>query len=136
VLAGIGLLHIPQHTVSREMSKSVELMAIKESAQVSGHLYFLVGSIEQTDSYDYRYKDGDGSRCGRVSKFSPRIVEDGNLTDRGFIRYYQDYKIYDDNILDVVWRLIFGPAQDKIADGEEHMDIYVPNGTVDRTIQV
>lgn len=140
VFAGASFAYTPNYVIKTEMTKSFELMGVKESTrftgQLHGQLFFLTASIEEADSYDYRYRDGDGSRLGRISKFSPRVVEADNLTTTGFAHCYQDYRVYDNsNVIDVVWRLIFGPI-DKVAEGKERMDMYVPNGTVDRTMQV
>ena len=130
-----GNFHVWQnqpYTTTREVTQSLDLIAVKENTRFSGHFFFLSGSMEQSDYYDYRYIDGIGSRLGRISKFAPLIVEDANLTDKGTLRRYQTYRTVDEQ--HGIIKFLYGDLPKKSAVGQEEVEIYVPVGSVDRTM--
>lgn len=128
----ICVLQNQPYTTTRELTQNLDLIAVKENTQFNGHFFFLSGSMGQSDYYEYRYIDGIGSRLGRISKFAPLIVEDANLTDKGTLRRYQTYRTV--NEMHGIIKFLYDDLPKRSAVGQEEVEIYVPVGSVDRTI--
>ena len=130
-----GLYSVPS-VDSRELIKEQKLIALGESVRFAGKPIFLTTNVVQEDYYDYRYTEGSGYKNGRISKFTPYIEERDDLHNTGRMLFYQRYKTYHaQSIRDQIWEFLYNP-NGKIAQGNQEVDIYVPNGTVDKTIKV
>jgi len=134
--AFVPALYSVPHTNSRELTKEQQLVAIGENVRFAGRTVFLTPNIKQEDYYDYRYTEGAGYRNSRISKFSPYIEENSTLKDTGRMLFYQRYETYQaQSTWDQIWEFLYNP-KGKIAQGSEEVEIYVPNGTVDKTIGI
>jgi hypothetical protein len=130
-----GLYSVPS-VDSRELIKEQKLIALGEDVRFAGKPLFLSANVVQEDYYDYRYVESSGYKNGRISKFIPHIEESDNLNNTGRMLFYQRYKTYQaQSIWDRIWEFLYNP-NGKVAQGDQEIDIYVPNGTVDKTIKV
>jgi hypothetical protein len=118
--------------VDREISQSYDLVAVKQTVRTNGEVYFLSGSLEEGDYYEYRYRDGSGTRSGKISRYVPLIIEDETLKNTGNLYYYRSFRDYEEN--QGIWKLLFGSGGGKDYFTDQQIEIRVPNGTVDRTM--
>lgn len=132
-----GILHVWQsqpEIVTREITQSLDLVDLGKEVRIGGYSVFLSGgTIKQSDYYDYKYIDGIGTRKGRISQFTVLVVEDANLTDRGTLRRYQTFKTRKE--LSGILKFLCDDLPKKFSEGDEQVEIYVPVGTVERTIE-
>jgi len=127
-------LNPPSFVTDREVFQSYDLVAVKQTVRTNGEVYFLSGSFEEGDYYEYRYRDGSGTRSGKISKYVPLIIEDETLKNTGNLYYYRFFKDYEEN--QGVRKILFGLGGNRVYLSGEQIEIRVPNGTVDRTMGV
>jgi|GEM_PF-1959738 len=129
-------LYPAQYTDTRELVKENELLALGENVRFAGEPIFLATSVAQADYYDYSYAEGSGFRNGRISKFTPYIKESDQLNGTGKMIYYQRYRIFPFEGLWGRTSEFLYSLNRKVAQGDQEIEIYVPKGSVDKTIRI